>query len=433
MNWKILTTSFLLAASGIAVKGPSAPAPLSLVLGQGTVIDCPDGVSTISTSNPDAVDVVVATDRDVLVQAKATGQATLMIWSKNGERRVFEAVVERNLEPLRKLLGETFPGEQIDVRATRESLALVGRASSQVVADRALALVTTSVKGAVSNLQVPPPAPTKQILLRVRFAELNRSAATEFSLSLLSTGALRTPGRITTGQFQSGSISELQGGVPASSNSTTKFSMSDLLNVFAFRPDLNLGVLMRDLETRGLLQVLAEPNLVASNGKEATFLAGGEFPVPVLQSGASQGAVTVQFREFGIRLAFLPEYTPSGTLRMHVKPEVSTIDSASGVTISGFRIPALSTRRVETDVELAPGQSFVIAGMLDERVVQDLSRMPGLANIPLLGALFRSHTLNKAKTELVVVVTPESAGPVVGQVAMPPTPIPFLGPPEKSK
>ena len=405
--------------------------PVTLTAGRGTVVDCPAGVARVATSSPETVDAVVASDVEVLFQAKAVGQATLIVWGKDGRRTGYDVTVEPNLEPLRDLLRDTFPSEDIDLRAARESLALVGRVSSQTVADRALALVVTSVKGAVSNLQVQPAAPERQILLHVRFAELNRSAAAEFGINLLSTGALRTPGGITTGQFPSGRVDELTGQIPASSSGSTKFSLSDVLNIFAFRPDLNLGVLIKDLETRGLLQILAEPNLVATNGKEASFLAGGEFPVPIAQAGASAGAITVQFREFGIRLTFLPRITVNGTICLHVKPEVSSIDPANGLTVSGFRIPALATRRVETDVELAERQSFVIAGMLDERVIQDLSRVPGLAGVPVLGALFRSRAQTKSKTELVILVTPEMASPTTGAVPLPPMPVPFLEPLER--
>jgi pilus assembly protein CpaC len=265
----------------------------------------------------------------------------------------------------------------------------------------------------------------------VRFAELNRSVTSEFGVNLLSTGAARTPGSVTTGQFPSGTTGELNGSVPARSSGTSKFTLSDVLNVFAFRPDLNLAVFIRDLQSRGLLQVLAEPNLVATNGKEASFLAGGEFPVPIAQSGANAGAITVQFREFGIRLNFLPQITPYRSVRLHVRPEVSTIDPSNGITVSGFRIPALSTRRVETDVELAEGQSFVIAGLLDERVTQDLSKIVGLADIPVFGALFRSRAQTKAKSELIIIVTPEPAVPLAGPEPLPQMPVPFLEEPKR--
>jgi pilus assembly protein CpaC len=279
------------------------------------------------------------------------------------------------------------------------------------------------VKGAVSALQIPPAAPERQVLLRVRFAELNRSVTTEFGLNLISTGAAGMPGAISTGQFSAATSTGVTG-------EARTFSVSDILNIFALRPDLKLGVVIRDLQSRGLLQILAEPNLVATDGKEASFLAGGEFPVPIVQSGTSSGAVTVQFREFGIRLSFLPRLTANRTIKLHVKPEVSTIDSANGVTVSGFRIPALSTRRIETDIELAEGQSFVIAGLMDDRVIENMSHLPGLSRIPVLGALFRSRSQTKAKTELVVVVTPEVAAPVqAGRTWEEPTmPSPFLPP-----
>ncbi len=417
----------LLALAAASAAG-TAPVVISLTVGRGTVVDCPEGVARVATSNPDAVDAVAASDHEVLFQARALGQATLLVWSRKGERTVYEVTVEPNLEPLRQLLKETFPHEQLELKATRESLALVGRASSRAVAERALALVAASVKGAVANLEIAPPPPEPQILLRVRFAELNRSATSAFAVNLLTSGAGNTIGRITTGQSSSGTLSQM------AASADNKFALSDLLNIFAFRPDLNLGVLIQDLQSHGMLQVLAEPNLVATNGHEASFLAGGEFPVPIVQGGANAGAITVQFHEFGIRLSFLPEITPNQTLHLHVKPEVSSIDPANGVTVSGFRIPALSTRRIETDVELAQGQSFVIAGLLDQRVSQDLAKIPGLSGIPVFGWLFQSHSVTKSNTELIVVVTPEFTKPFTGAAKVPDMPEPFLGPAkEKSK
>jgi pilus assembly protein CpaC len=410
----------LFAAVAVPALDNRIPINMPLIVGRGVVIDCPGGIARVATSSPDIVDAVVASDTEVLFHAKALGQSTLVVWSKNGTRRTYEVTVEPNLEPLRELLRDTFPDQDIDIHATRDSLALVGRVATQAIADRALALVSATVKGAVSNLQVAPGAPERQILLRVRFAELDRTAAAEFGVNFLSTGAGKTPGAISTGQFPNGAVNEL--------SAAPKFSLSDVLNIFAFRPDLNLALMVRDLENRGLLQILAEPNLVATNGKEANFLAGGEFPIPIAQGGAAAGAITVQFHEFGIRLAFLPLITANHTIKLHVRPEVSTMDPANGVTVSGFRIPAVATRRIETEVELAEGQSFVIAGLLDERATEDLSRIPGLSHIPVLGALFRSCARTKSRTELIVVVTPETASPATGAPALPQAPLPFLGP-----
>jgi len=427
--------AILLVASGTAAAqaGSADVSELTLTVGTGIVIDCPEGIARLAASSPEIVDAVTASNKEVLFHAKGLGRATMVVWSKANQRKTYNVTVEPNLEPLRRLLRETFPDEQIEIAATKESLALVGRASSQTVADRALALVTGSVKGAVSNVSIAPPGVENQVVLRVRFAELDRTTAAQFGVNLLSTGALNTIGRVTTQQFPAGSLSQVTGSIPAAAAGTsTSFSISDMLNIFAFRPDLNLGVLIQDLQTRGLLQILAEPNLVASNGKEASFLAGGEFPVPIAQAGASAGAISVQYREFGIRLSFTPWITPQHTIRIHVKPEVSSIDHSNGVTLSGFNIPALSTRRMETDIELGEGQSFVIAGLLDERVTENLSQVPGLAHIPVLGALFKSRSENKSRTELIVVVTPGMVSPVTGRSPEPAWPRSFLGPPEEA-
>lgn len=402
------------------------PVALTLTVGTGMVIDSPDGVARVAVSSPEVADAVMASGTEVLFHTKTVGQATIVVWSRTGMRTSYHLTVEPNLEPLRKLLREAFPDQQIDVRATKESLALVGQASSQAVADRALALIAASVKGAVSNLQIDPPGPENQVMLRVRFAELNRSAVSEFGVNLFSTGALNTVGQVSAGQFPGVTLSSPPGAVPGGfASSDAPFGLSDILNVFAFRRDINLGTIIRGMQTRGLLQILAEPNLVATSGKEASFLAGGEFPVPIAQGTGGGVTVSVQFKEFGIRLSFTPLLMPHHTIRLHVKPEVSSLDNADGVQLSGFRIPALSTRRVETDIELEEGQSFVIGGLIDDRVIENLSQVPGLAHIPLLGALFKSRSETKTKTELIVIVTPETARPAA-PAAGPAMPRPFL-------
>jgi len=410
-------------AAALAAGGDSpasAADELRLAAGRSAVIDFPADIARISTSNPEVVDAVAVSLREVLLHAKGLGTATVIIWAKNGQRSFYQISVEHNLEPVRRLLKETFPEENIQVQAARESLSLTGSVSSAAVAERAVALLTPMAKSVVNNLQVKPAGPESQVLLRVRFAELNRNAMESLGANLISTGVLNTPGSVTTGQFASPRPSELEGTIPGRLEGTSsRFSISDALNVFAFRPDLNLAAFIRALETRGLLQILAEPNLVTTDGKEASFLVGGEFPIPVVQGGANVGAVTVQFREFGIRLSFLPQVTANKTIKMMVRPEVSTIDMANSLVLSGFTIPALATRRMQTNVELAPGQSFVIAGLIDDRVTETLSKIPGLANIPLLGALFKSRQQNRTKTELVVIVSPEITRPLEAGASLP--------------
>ncbi len=420
-----------IAVAALAAASVARSEDLNLTAGRGALIDFPHDIARIATSNPDVADAVAASTREVLVNGKAPGASTVVIWAKTGERAVYHVAVEPNTEPLQRLMNETFPHESIRVNAARDSLSLNGDVSAQDVADRAALLAAPFAKTVVNNLRIAPPGADKQILLRVRFAELNRNASSAFAVNLVSTGALNTPGTITTGQFQPPRPAELGGVIGGSvAGAASKFTISDVLNVFAFRPDLNLAVFIKALQSRGLLQILAEPNLVATDGKEASFLVGGEFPVPIVQGGVNAGAITVLFKEFGIRLTFTPTMTPHGSIRMHVRPEVSTIDQANSVLFSGFVIPALATRRMETDIELAEGQSFVIGGLIDDRVTETLMKIPGLGDIPLLGALFRSRQQNKAKTELIVMVTPEVAAAVASsQVsAVPSMPRTFLTP-----
>ncbi|MCL4853108.1 MAG: type II and III secretion system protein family protein [Bryobacteraceae bacterium] len=423
--------SFVLLGASATASAQSAPEELKIPVGRSMVIDYPADVRQISTSNPDVVDAVAVTTREILLHGKGQGSGTVIIWAKTGQRTFYNITVDQNLEPLREMLRDTFPGESIKVQSGKDSLALTGHVSSKEVSDRAAALAAGFSKAVVNNLEIAAVPVEKQVLLRVRFAELNRTAASSLGVNLVSTGAGNTPGQISTGQFASASASTLKGAIPGSAAGTvSEFDISDVLNVFAFRPDLNISAFIKALQTRGLLQILAEPNLVTVNNKEASFLVGGEFPVPVVQGGASMGTVTVQFREFGIRLTFLPSITGNGTIKMHVKPEVSTIDIANSVTLSGFTIPALATRRMETNIELAEGQSFVIGGLIDDRVTESASKIPGLSNIPILGALFKSRQENKSKSELVVMVTPEIVHPLDAKdpKPMPVMPREFMGP-----
>lgn len=405
----------LIAGFGSAstVWGQAGTQELRLTVGKSIVIDYPSDVGRISTSNPEVVDAVPITAREILLNAKTMGQSTVVVWSKAGERSFFSINVDQNLEPIQRLLKETFPNESIEVKATRDSASLNGVVTSTAVSERATALVAPLVKSVVNNLAVTPTGIEKQILLRVKFAELDRSKTSEFGINLFSTGVANTPGSISTGQFPSVSTAGVSGRIGGQLGGfTSSFTISDALNIFAFRPDLNLGAMIKALQSQNVLQILAEPNLVATNGKEASFLAGGEFPIPVLQGSGTAGAVTIQFREFGIRLTFTPTLTPHNTLKLKLRSELSTIDLANAVVFSGFTIPALSTRRADTEIELGAGQSFVVAGLLDDRAQEALFQIPGLSNIPILGQLFKSRRLKTDKTELVLMVTPEMAGPL---------------------
>lgn len=415
----------------VSLIAQSGMEDLRITQGRSVVIDYPTDVRQISTSNPDIVDAVAVSTKEILLHAKNHGISTVVIWAKTGQRTFYNVSVEHNLEPIRKLLKDTFPDEAIQVQSARDSVTLIGRVSSAAVSERAALITQSLAKTVVNHLQVATGPVEKQVMIKVKFAELDRSYSQSYGFNLLSTGLGNTPGIISTGQFSSAQPSNLTGIIPGGiTGTTTRYSLTDVLNVFAFRPDINLAATIKALQGQGVLQILAEPNLVTTNGKEATFLVGGEFPVPILQGGGNAGAVTVQFREFGIRLTFTPQMTANKTLKMYVKPEVSSIDIANSVNFSGFRIPALSTRRIETNIELATGQSFVIGGLIDDRLDDSLSKIPGLSSIPLLGQIFKSRSENKSKTELVVLVSPEIVDPMNPgeQLPLPVMPREFLGP-----
>jgi pilus assembly protein CpaC len=310
------------------------------------------------------------------------------------------------------------------------------------VAARILDFVKGIAPKVTSAMQVPMP-PTGNILLEVKFAEVDRTAISELGINLMSLAGSKNIGTIGTQQFSPPQLANTQ---TSSGNGTTQtvgqtgapgvsstFSLSDLLNIFIFRPDINLAATIRALQARDLLQILAEPNLLTSSGKNASFLAGGEFPYPVLQGTSTGGSsgITIQFKEFGIRLNFTPTLEADGNIHLKVQPEVSSLDFANALRIQGFTIPALSTRRVESEMDLRDGQSFAIAGLVDNRVTEQLEKVPGLGDIPLLGKLFQSRSLNKSRNELLVLVTPRLVKPLTaGQVPAGPTfPKPFMEPP----
>lgn len=414
---------------------------LRLTVGKSIVIDYPSEVRQISTSNPEIVDASPVTSREILVHGRGLGAGTLIVWNKSGERTFYSVTVEANLDPLRRLLKETFPNEDIRVQSSRDSISLNGTVSVPQIGERAAALATPFGKTIVNNLQFVTPPVEKQILLRVKFAALDRSKASQFGINLISTGAANTPGWVTAG-LASGSAqvpsanrsTSTSGGGASSTTNSASLSISNVLNIFAFRPDLNLGALIQALQTRNILQILAEPNLLTTNGKEASFLAGGEFPVPVLQGGANAGAVTVQFKEFGIRLRFVPLLTANGTIKMHLLQEVSDIDLSRSVTVSGFTVPGVSTRRAETDVELGERQSFIVAGLLENRDIENFSKIPGLGDLPVLGQLFKTRNVTRNNTELVMIVSPELAKPYAAgeKPPLPNFPIDFLVPVDPS-
>jgi pilus assembly protein CpaC len=341
----------------------------------------------------------------------------MFVWNRAGAIHRYEVAVQRDLTRLGTQMQQLLPHEPIDVRGNGRFVVLSGMVSSKDVMEKAVNLATGFVDKkdeVVTLLQVDPNTRTDQVLLRVRFAEVSRAAMTEFGLSLFTspTGVNNTLGRVTTQQFQAPGFDELKWskaggkfGAPVT-GAEGKFTFSDFLNFFILSEKYDLGLAIRALQQRGLFQSLAEPNLVAQSGKEASFLAGGEFPVPIAQGSGANLAISVQFKEFGIRLNFTPVVN-GDRVQLKVRPEVSTLDFGNAVVLNGFRIPALSTRRTETELELIDGQTFAIAGLLNNTMNSTLQKVPGIGDIPILGQLFRSKAAQKNRTELVVMITPQ--------------------------
>jgi pilus assembly protein CpaC len=401
------------------------PQTLHLLVGRSLVISSPTRIKRVSLADPEIAEAIVVSPTQVLVNGKKPGGVSLMLWDEADQNQAFEVSVDIDVLGLTQKIHEVFPTENVHIDTSRDVVILTGNASSSTVADKILEVVKGATPRVTNMMQIPAP-PSGEILLQVRFAEVDRTALNQFGINILSLPGAKNVGSISTGQY----------GPPTLSNNNnpgaTQFSLSDLLNIFIFRPDINLAATIQALQTDNVLQILAEPTLLTSSGKEASFLAGGEFPYPVPQSsGAGFTTITIQFKEFGVRLNFTPTFTPEGQIHLKVKPEVSSLDFTNALQIQGFVVPALSTRRMESEMDLADGQSFAIAGLMDNRVTEQLEKIPWIGDVPVLGKLFQSKSFQRSKDELLVVVTPIIVKPSnPGQAPHGPTfPVPFLDAP----
>ncbi len=422
-------------AAGETPQGqPATEYPkIQITAGKSTVLTTQFDVTRIAVTNPAVSDATVVQPREILIDAKAPGTISLIVWGSAGRREQYDVIVQPAITTLQTELQTLFPGEDIHVHASDDAIVLSGRASSNTVSLRAAEIAQASAPKVkvINMLQLPGGGGSQQVLLQVRFAEVNRQALLNLGVSLFTgpTGYKDWIGRSTTQQFSAPNFDNLTRTEDAAGNRTLtgQITFSDFLNLFVFNTKYNVGGLLQALKTTGNLQSLAEPNLIAYNGKTASFLAGGEIPVPVVQ-GISN-AVSIVYKEFGIRLNFTPTIA-GDVIRLHLRPEVSALDFPNGITLAGFRIPALTTRYAETEVELRDGQSFAIAGLMNNTSQITRSMIPGLADIPIIGYLFRSKADQKTQTELMVLVTPRLIRPLNPDEvpALPTNPKGFLPP-----
>ncbi len=396
---------------------------LHILVGHSVVIRTDPRLLRVLVGNPAVVTTATTAPNEVVVTATAAGSGSVILWQENNQSRIIEVFADVDVSLLRDAIARGLPGEAIQAESEEGRVILTGTASSPAVADQIAKMAAPFSKEIVNSMRTALPTRQKQILLKVRFAQVDRTKLSAFGINLLSTGAANTIGTVTTQQFGTLAPFKLTDtiGVPTK-GFTTEETLSDLLNIFIFRPDIHLGATIRALQQQNVLQILAEPNLLAANGEPARFLAGGELPYPVLTGAAGQATVTVQFKPFGVKLEFTANIESDNTIRLKVFPEVSSLDFTNAVTISGFVLPAIATRHAETVVELRDGQSFGIAGLLDQRTTAQFSKVPGIGDIPILGQLFRSRSVNKTNSELIVIVTPTIVDPAATPTAAPEVP-----------
>ena len=424
--------SFVLCA-GAGLQAQTSPSPsqpatassqdsandLSVAVGKTVLVDCAKPVMRVAIGLGDIAEATAISPTEIMLNGKAPGETSLIIWDTTGGRQFFNVTVRAsaaaandNLDAVRRELRTELPGQVLKVSSENGSVLLRGTVKDLDSSRRAVKI--SSIGGNVVNLlDVDVPASEPQILLKVRFISVDRSKETQLGINFFSNGLGNTIGGISTGSLTTT--------VPSGSTGASVSGGTTPTNLSVFFPGLNIGATIQALQTTIGAQVLAEPNLLAANGKQASFLAGGEYPYPMVQggSGGSGSSVTIMFKEYGIRLNFIPTITPRGTIRLQVAPEVSALDFTNEVEISGFQEPAITTRKVKTEVELADGQSFVIGGLLDNTESETFEKIPFLGDIPVLGKFFQSMTKTKANTELIVIVTPEIVAPISAGAPLP--------------
>jgi pilus assembly protein CpaC len=386
-----------------------------VTVGKSLIIDSPLNIIRVHVSNGDLAEAVAVNPREVLINGKAPGETSLIVWQQNGARIVYDLTIRMSglkLDAARQQILREFPSESIQLTFENDTAFVRGTVKDVIAAERVISIAESLGKAVnLLNVEVPPVDP--QVLLRVRFANVDRQASSELGMNFWNSSFNQQ--------------TSLGTGPAIFPDDAGRFQVPQAVNILLLRPDINLVAQIQALESRRVLELLAEPNLLAISGEEASFLAGGEFPVPVVQPSQGAAVITIMWREYGIRLNFQPTVTPRGTIRLKVAPEVSSLNYTNSVTVLGVTVPGLSSRRVQTEVELDSGQSFVIAGLLDNQARDSLSKVPGISSIPVLGKLFQSRTVSREKGELLVIITPELVRPLPAGQAPPeltfPTPL----------
>ncbi|WP_240334337.1 type II and III secretion system protein family protein [Sphingobium estronivorans] len=392
---------------------------LEVPLNKSQVVTADRPIAKAMVGNDEVADIMPITNRSVYVLGKKMGTTSLTLYDGSGRViSVIDVSVGPDVLALSDQLRQLVPGEKIDTSISNDSVVLTGLVSNPAAADRAAMLAKAYAGDKVINLLSV--GSSTQVMVEVRFAEVSRTAGKEIGVSGFG---LSNNGKFDAVTGKGASL------VPDPDTGVGIMKLAEITNTFGiFRNVFNVGgtqieAVLNALESRGLAKTLAQPTLIALSGEKASFLAGGEFPVPSVQSGGSTNGntpITVQFKPFGVSLSFTPTVLGDRTINMIVEPEVSQIDSSASLTVGNITIPGLRTRRASTTLELRDGESFAIAGLLQKDFKTTVDQIPLLGSIPILGALFRSTNYQKGQTELLIVVTPHLVAPLKpGQVRLP--------------
>lgn len=412
-------------AADIVADGVGRDGMLKLTVNKTALVKTNAPYKRVSVGQPDIADVNPIGPGNILVTAKKAGNTQVIIWDDNERSQVIDVCVEVDLQAMQDQLKAMFPSSKIEVSSLNGTIALRGHVPNLQTAEQVVAIASPYSAKVLNFMEV---SGGKQVLLQVRFAEVSRSASNQLGVNFnYASGAFL--GGSNIGQVNPSNRMLDKGLVGATPppdgfnlNGATPVNPAVTLYGGGQVGNFYLEYFIQTLRQNNLLRMLAEPNLIALSGQEANFLAGGEFPVPVTQGGGTGGvSVTIEYREFGVRLKFVPVILGDGRIRLKVAPEVSDLDFTTAVRLNGYVIPGLTSRKVETSVELAEGQTFAIAGLLNNSMVSNKDVTPLLGDLPVVGALFRSVRYQRKETELVVLVTPRLVSPM-NPDAVPPVP-----------
>ncbi|MDA8747222.1 type II and III secretion system protein family protein [Litoreibacter sp.] len=404
-------------AQNLSITSGSTARNLNVAINRAVVVESDVPFAELSVANPGIADIATLSDRTIYVLGKSPGRTTLTLLGPDGKLITnVEVRVAPDIAEFKERLREVLPGEKIEVRTANDGIVLSGTVSSIVKLDRALDLAKRYSPDAVSNLMSV--GGTQQVMLKVRFAEMSRSVSKNLSVSLGFSGLTGNfGGRIgTNGNINNGSTGGILVG-PTVAGTAAGANNNGALAIGFGSGSLQAAVLIEALETKGLVRTLAEPNLTALSGQQAEFLAGGEIPIPV----STEDGIAIEYRPFGIELAFTPTVVDQDVINLNLATSVSTLDPTNAVTTGGVQVPAFSTRASSTTVELRDGESFAIAGLLQDDFVDLAGQVPWLGDVPVIGSLFRSANYTRRQTELVIIVTAHLVSPTRGDNYVLPT------------